>query len=197
MTTEKESLASDHSRFPRSLRPLVCPAESLTPKKEVSAASPDSAAALLFPARPPGAAIAPQPEVARLWSLRRGRGQASDQWGGGQWALRPRPGTRCLWGSPGRRAEARQGTNHRAGQENTAHPAVSIANLRPEAGRPEDIQINSTSSLFPTPPRKRKKEGRGNTDPCQSLRKARPHPAQQPMAQQRTDKDIPWGCHSQ
>lgn len=70
----------------------------------------------------------------------------------------PRLGNRRLWGSPGRRAEARRDANHRAGQGNTAHPAASIANPRPEAGRPEDIQINSTSSLLPAPLRKRKKK---------------------------------------
>lgn len=70
----------------------------------------------------------------------------------------PRPGNHRLWGVIGPQAEARRGANHGAELGNTAHPAAPIANPRPEAGRPEDIQINSTSSLLPAPSRKRKKK---------------------------------------
>ena len=36
------------------------------------------------------------------------------------------------------------------------------------------------------------KKKAAETEPCHSQCKARPHPAQEPMAQRRTDKDIPW-----
>lgn len=60
--------------------------------------------------------------------------------------------------------------------------------------RPGNKKTSNQLGLLP-PPRpstKAKKEGSGNREPCQSMRTARPAPAQQPMAHQQIDKDIPW-----
>ena len=70
-------------------------------------------------------------------------------------------------------------------------PQAPMANERPKAGRPEDIRIDSTTSLLPAHLRKGKKKA-AETQQCHSQCKARPHPAEEPMAQRRTDKDIPW-----
>ena len=85
-----------------------------------------------------------------------------------------------------------RGTNHNAEPETTARPSYTNGQCD-GGGRATRRHANQLDLLPPPrPSTKEKKESSGNRDPCQSLRKARPHPAQQPMVQQRTDKDIPW-----
>lgn len=57
-------------------------------------------------------------------------------------------------------------------EEDTTRPSRTNGQCEPEAGRPEDIRIDSTSSLLPAPLRKGK-EGGGNRQ-CHSQCKARP-----------------------
>lgn len=83
----------------------------------------------------------------------------------------------------------------RTGEHGPPRSADSQSKAGSRATRRHSNQFNLLPP--PSPSTKEKKEGRGNTDRCQSQRKARPHPARRPMAQERTDKDIPWGRRSQ
>lgn len=199
-TDHQEPPASGHSRFSCSLWPLAC--------RWISEATTGGLSSIFGSvgtmARQPRLrglrpAIAPWPEVAGLGSLRTGgrdkvQPSANGEAASSRHAPPREPPPMGVAGLEGGGQADRQ-SQGRARE----HSPSSIYNSqsKAESRRPEDIQINSTSSLLPAPLRKRKKEGRGNRDSCQSLHKALPHPAQQPIAQQRTDKDIPWGRRSQ
>lgn len=107
----------------------------------------------------PGAAITPRRKgpSSRRWGAGARLAQPR-QWVGGQWEARPAPAataSRNRW-TGGRWPGGAPITTQ--GQRTRPAPAAPITNAGPEAGRPEDVQINSTSSLLPAPLRKRKKE---------------------------------------
>ncbi|ELK24933.1 hypothetical protein MDA_GLEAN10017039 [Myotis davidii] len=142
-----------------------------------------------------GAAIAPRPEVAWLgsWSGR-GHHQANGAASSGRRTPPREPppmgGHRAAGGG-----QTGSKSRSRIGEHGPPRSADSQSKAGSRATRRHSNQFNLLPP--PSPSTKEKKEGRGNTDRCQSQRKARPHPAQRPMAQERTDKDIPWGRHSQ
>lgn len=101
------------------------------------------------------------------------------QWRGGQRAARPAPGATAYKDRrAGGRGPSGSPITTQEGRTQPA-PAVAMANVRPEAGRPEDIRIDSTSSLLPAPLRKGKRRRRKQSHATHSARPAPIRPRNQ------------------
>lgn len=108
----------------------------------------------------------------------------------GRWATggAPRPGSGLVLGPPNQRAGSEGRANRSTRPENMARPRSPDS--QSEAGGQATRRHSNQLNLLPLPrPSNEKRRER----PVPVMRNARPHPAQQPVAQQRTDKDIPWG----
>lgn len=114
-------------------------------------------------------------------------GPSPGQWGGVRRATHPppRPGNHRLWG--GHRAEGGGQTGSKSQSRTGEHGPPRGAHSQSEAGSRATRRHSNQFNLLPPPcpSAKEKREGRGNTGRCHSRRKARPHPALQPMAQER------------